>query len=51
MLKEKKYNLEPQTYYLYVLDSKEFFTSNIELAHKRADKGSEIKVIYGKSNG
>ena len=51
MLKERKDNLEPQAYYLYLIDGKEFFTSNIELAHKRADRDSEIKVIYGKSNG
>tara|TARA_S200002703_G_scaffold29512_1_gene25412 strand:- start:8011 stop:8142 length:132 start_codon:yes stop_codon:yes gene_type:complete len=35
---------EETTYYIYVKDGKEFFTSNLDLAHKRADEGTEIKV-------
>lgn len=36
--------IEETTYYIYVRDGKEFFTSNLDLAHKRADEGTEIKV-------
>jgi hypothetical protein len=31
--------------YIYIKDGKELFTSNIDLAHKRADEGTKIKVI------
>lgn len=36
--------IEEITYYIYVNNGKEFFTSNEDLAHKRADEGTEIKV-------
>ena len=36
--------IEETTYYIYVKDGKEFFTANLDLAHKRADEGTEIKV-------
>ena len=35
---------EKTIYYIYVNNGKEFFTSNEDLAHKRADEGTEIKV-------
>ena len=35
---------EETIYYIYVNNGKEFFTSNEDLAHKRADEGTEIKV-------
>lgn len=35
---------EETIYYTYVRDGKEFFTANLDLAHKRADEGTEIKV-------
>lgn len=35
---------EETIYYTYVNNGKEFFTSNEDLAHKRADEGTEIKV-------
>ena len=31
--------------YIYIKDGKELFTGSLELAHKRADEGTEIKVI------
>ncbi len=31
--------------YIYIKDEKELFTGSLELAHKRADEGTEIKVI------
>lgn len=35
---------EKAVYYTYVNNGKEYFTSNEDLAHKRADEGTEIKV-------
>ena len=35
---------ENAVYYTYVNNGKEFFTSNEDLAYKRADEGTEIKV-------
>ena len=35
---------EKTVYYIYVNNGKEYFTSNEDLAHKRADEGTEIKV-------
>lgn len=35
---------EETIYYIYVNNGKEYFTSNEDLAHKRADEGTEIKV-------
>jgi hypothetical protein len=32
-------------YYLYIRDGKELFTSNCDLALKRADEDTEIKII------
>tara|TARA_R100000951_G_scaffold114569_1_gene119776 strand:- start:1057 stop:1194 length:138 start_codon:yes stop_codon:yes gene_type:complete len=31
--------------YIYIKDGKELFTSNIDLAHKRADDDTEIKIV------
>lgn len=31
--------------YFYIVDGKEFFTSNYDLACKRSDEDAEIKVI------
>lgn len=31
--------------YIYIKDGKELFTGSLELAHKRADEGTEIKII------
>ena len=31
--------------YIYIKDGKELFTGSLDLAHKRADEGTEIKVI------
>jgi len=39
---------EKAVYYTYVKDGKEFFTSNLDLAHKRADEGTEIKIYEPK---
>ncbi len=39
---------EPEEYYTYLVDGKEKFTSNWDLAHKRADEGSEIKITKAK---
>ena len=36
--------IEETIYYIYVRDGKDLFTSNLDLAHKRADEGTEIKV-------
>ena len=40
---------EKQEYYIYVVNGKEFFTSNIDFAFKRCDEGVDIKVIYGQN--
>tara|TARA_R110000803_G_scaffold1279_2_gene4241 strand:- start:450 stop:581 length:132 start_codon:yes stop_codon:yes gene_type:complete len=34
---------QEQVMYMYVRNGKEFYTSNIDLAHKRADGATEIK--------
>lgn len=34
---------QEQVMYMYVRNGKEFYTSNIDLAHKRADEATEIK--------
>ncbi len=39
---------EPEEYYTYLVNGKEKFTSNYDLACKRADEGSEIKVTRQK---
>jgi hypothetical protein len=31
--------------YIYIKDGKEYFTSNEDLAHKRADEGTDVKII------
>lgn len=31
--------------YLYIRDGKELFTGSEDLAHKRADEGTEIKIV------
>lgn len=31
-------------FYTYLIDGKEYFTSNLDLAHKRADEDTEIQV-------
>ena len=31
--------------YFYIVDGKELFTSNYDLASKRADKDTEIRII------
>jgi len=31
-------------YYIYIKNGKECFTSNEDLAHKRADEGTEIRL-------
>ena len=31
--------------YIYIKDGKELFTGSVDLAHKRADEGTEIKTI------
>ena len=31
--------------YIYIRNGKEYFTSCIELAHKRADEGTKIKIV------
>ena len=36
---------ESTVYYIYTKDEKEYFTPNEDLAHKRADEGTEIKII------
>ena len=38
------------TYYFYVVSGKEYFTSNIDLAYKRADVGTEIRIKTIKNN-
>ena len=35
---------EKTIYYIYINNGKEYFTANEDLAHKRADEGTEIKV-------
>ena len=35
---------EVTVYYIYTRNGKEYFTSNGDLAHKRADEGTEIKT-------
>lgn len=32
------------TYYIYTRNGKEYFTSNEDLAHKRADEDTEIRL-------
>ena len=34
-----------QQCYIYIKDEKEFFTGSLDLAHKRADEDTVIKVI------
>lgn len=36
---------EPEEYYTYLVNGEEKFTSNYDLAWKRADEGSKIGVI------
>jgi len=36
---------EPEEYYIYLVDGEEKFTSNYDLASKRADEGSKIGII------
>ncbi len=31
--------------YIYIKDGKEFFTGSLDLAHKRADDDTEIKIV------
>lgn len=31
--------------YIYIKDEKELFTGSLDLAYKRADEGTEIKII------
>ena len=31
--------------YIYIKDGKELFTGCLELAHKRADESTEIKIV------
>ncbi len=46
LLKKQFKMLESRTEcYIYIKDGKELFTGSLELAHKRADEGTEIKVI------
>ena len=35
---------ESTVYYIYTRDGKEYFTPNEDLAHKRADEGTEIRL-------
>jgi len=35
---------ESTVYYIYIKNGKECFTSNEDLAHKRADEGTEIRL-------
>jgi len=35
---------ESTVYYIYMRNGKECFTSNEDLAHKRADEGTEIRL-------
>lgn len=35
---------EKTVYYIYISNGKECFTPNEDLAHKRADEGTEIKA-------
>ena len=35
---------ESTVYYIYIRNGKECFTSNVDLAHKRADEDTEIKL-------
>tara|TARA_R110002020_G_scaffold115034_4_gene264569 strand:+ start:1005 stop:1145 length:141 start_codon:yes stop_codon:yes gene_type:complete len=37
-------------YYTYINNSKEFFTSNIDLAWKRSDEGTEPETIIYERN-
>ena len=37
--------IEEVKHYIYIHMGKELFTPNEDLAHKRADEGTEIKVI------
>ncbi len=47
-LKKKLKMEEPEEYYTYLVNGEEKFTSNYELAFKRADEESEIKVTRKK---
>jgi len=31
-------------FYTYLIDGKEYFTSNLDLAHKRADSNTDITI-------
>ena len=31
--------------YIYIKDGKEFFTGSLDLAHKRGDDGTDIKIV------
>jgi len=39
---------QPIEYYTYLVNGKEKFTSNYDLAWKRADEGSDVKIIRSK---
>jgi|TARA_R110001592_G_scaffold123088_1_gene330563 hypothetical protein len=39
---------EQQEFYTYLVNGKEKFTSNYDLAWKRADENTEIKIIIRK---
>lgn len=39
---------EPVEYYIYLVNGKEKFTSNYDLAWKRADEGSDVKIVKTK---
>jgi len=39
---------EPQEYYIYLVEGKERFTSNYDLAWKRADENTDVKIIIRK---
>lgn len=39
-----------KTYYFYVVNGKEYFTSNVDLAYKRADENTEIRIKTVKKN-
>ena len=43
-----KQSEEKTVYYTYVNNGKEYFTSNLDLAHKRSDEGTEIKIYEPK---
>jgi len=39
---------QPEEYFVYLVDGKEKFTPNYDLACKRADEGSKIGIIRSK---